>query len=268
MTTGAAATTTHAVPDGLARALRTRRDLEIRRGRLPRGAPALTARGGPPTLWPRRLPRPQSAIRRAVWDAPLTCSAPSVATKATLQVAPLSLLNIVGEFPSRLGLVAADWMPASIAADLPLPCGRARPSASLSCACFGDGGCVANQWATDAPSRWRPGAVTEVTLSVHVRSAIGRGDSRGIRMGWNPQHPTECRPAGGLEVWLSEVPAAVETLHHDQVTLVTSKTDSAAPKVHGGRPSATFQLKHLRAWLAQRQVSIAVNSGLPEWTRV
>lgn len=173
----------------------------------------------------------------------------------------------LGEGPSLLALVAADWMAASIASDLPHRCGPARPSASLSCACFGDGGCVGNQWVAIAPSRWRHGAVTGVTLSVHVMSAIGRGDSRGVRTAWNTQHPTECRPTGVLEVWLSEVPAAVETQHRDQVTLVTPRNDSAAPKVHGGRPTATFQLRHPRAWLAQRQVSIAAHSALRGWTR-
>lgn len=118
-------------------------------------------------------------------------------------------------------MVAADWTAASIAADLPLPCGPARPSANLSCACFGDRGVVANQWAAKAPSRWRHGAVTEVTLSVHVRSAIGRGDSRGIGTAWTPQQPTERSPAAVLVVWKSEVPAAVEPRHRDQVTLVT-----------------------------------------------
>lgn len=45
-----------------------------------------------------------------------------------------------------------------------------------------------------------------------------------MRMAWNPQHPTERRPTAVLEVWLSEVPAAVETWYRDQVTLVAPET--------------------------------------------
>lgn len=95
VTTGAATTTTHAVPAGLAQAGKRGGPLKYGRAGC-REARRPSRRRGPPTLWPRRLPRPQSASRRADWAAPLACRAPSVATTATLHAAPLSLLNVFG----------------------------------------------------------------------------------------------------------------------------------------------------------------------------